>query len=141
MRKLKILWTGIAVLSLFCLCRAAESRPNIVLILSDDQSAPWAGCYGTPLRTPHLDHFAAEGMRFENAFTTAPQCVPSRVSLLTGRSPQAARVGRFSSPLPRDVPIFPELLRAQAGYFTGVCRRIYHLDGPGGNASPLYREI
>lgn len=112
--------------------------PNIVVIFSDDHSAPFVGCYGYPVKTPNLDRFAAEGMRFERAFTTAPQCVPSRASYMTGRSPQAARVGRFINPVPRDVPILPELLRLEAGYFSGVCRRIHHLDGAG---SGLTREI
>lgn len=105
------------------------ARPNIVFLLSDDHSAPWLGCYGTPLHTPNLDRFAAAGMRFDRAFTTAPQCVPSRASLMTSRSPQAVRMGRFSSPLSREATIFPELLRSQGGYYTGVCRRSYHLDG------------
>lgn len=107
----------------------APARPNIVIILSDDHSAPYVGCYGYPVKTPSLDRFAAEGIRFERAFTSAPQCVPSRVAFMTGRSPQAARVGRFGSPLPRDIPILPEIQRAEAGYYTGVCRRSHHLDG------------
>jgi len=69
-------------------------------------------------------------MRFTHAYTAAPQCVPSRTAFMTGRSPVAARMGRFSSPLPPDVVTLPELLRTQ-GYFTGVCRRWFHLDGPG----------
>ncbi|MGH9673332.1 MAG: sulfatase family protein [Bryobacteraceae bacterium] len=80
------------------------SRPNIVLILSDDHSRPFAGCYGNPvIRTPNLDRFASRGMRFDRAFTAAPQCVPSRAALMTGRSPVAVRMGRFTSPLPPDI--------------------------------------
>jgi len=109
---------------------ATDGRPNILLVLSDDHSAPDLGCYGnTSLHTPNLDRFAAEGMRFDAMYTAAPQCVPSRASLLTGVSPVAARISRFSSPLPRDVVTLPELLRDQGGYFTGICRRYFHLDG------------
>jgi N-sulfoglucosamine sulfohydrolase len=115
--------------------------PNIVVILSDDHSAPFVGCYGYPVKTPNLDRFAAQGLRFERAFTASPQCVPSRASYMTGRSPQAARVGRFINPVPRDVPILPELLRLEAGYFSGVCRRIHHLDGAGAGVNDLNREI
>ena len=111
---------------------AETARPNIVFILSDDHSAPFVGCYGNKdVKTPNLDRFAAEGMRFDRFFTGAPQCVPSRAVLMTGRSAVAARMTRFSSPLPRDETVFPELLRSEAGYFTGVCGRTYHLDGPG----------
>ncbi len=109
---------------------ASGSRPNLLLILSDDHSVPHLGVYGDPvIRTPNLDRFAGEGMRFDRAFQAAPQCVPSRTALMTGRSPVAVRMGRFSSPLPPDIVTLPELLRAQ-GYFTGICRRNFHLDGP-----------
>lgn len=109
-------------------------RPNILLVLSDDHSVPHLGCYGdTTVRTPNLDRFAGEGARFTRMFTAAPQCVPSRAAMLTGRSPVAARISRFNSPLPRDVVTLPELLRKQADYYTGICRRNFHLDGPGAN--------
>ena len=109
---------------------AAAAPPNIVLVVSDDHSHPFLGCYGrTELQTPHLDRLAAEGIKFRRMFTAAPQCVPSRAALLTGRSPVACRITRFSSPLPRDEVTFPEILKAEAGYFVGVCGRSYHLDG------------
>jgi arylsulfatase A-like enzyme len=115
-----------AVLSL----PAFAAKPNIVFILSDDHSYPYLGCYGySGLKTPNLDRFAAEGMKFHRAFTTSPQCVPSRASLMTGRSAVACRMTRFSSPMPRDEVTFPELLRKEAGYFVGVLGRNYHLDG------------
>lgn len=110
--------------------QTASTKPNIVLVLSDDHSYPYLGCYGTDIQTPNLDRFAKEGMRFNNMYTAAPQCVPSRTAYMTGRSPVAARMGRFSSPLPPDVKTLPEHLRA-AGYFTGAGRRNFHLDGPG----------
>jgi N-sulfoglucosamine sulfohydrolase len=109
---------------------AAPARPNILFILSDDHSYPFLSCYGDAnVRTPNLDRFAAQGMKFHRFFTAAPQCVPSRAAYLTGRSAVAARMTRFSSPLPRDETTFPEVLREKAGYFTGVCGRSYHLDG------------
>ncbi len=121
---------------LVCLClvcrhsRAAE-KPNILFLLSDDHSYPYLGCYGnTDVRTPNLDRLAAQGMRFDRMFVTCPQCVPSRASLMTGRSPVAVRMVRFTSPLPAELPALPDLLRDKAGYFTGVGGRSYHLDGP-----------
>lgn len=121
---------------------AAADHPNLLLILSDDHSAEFLGASGNKvIRTPNLDRFASQGMRLVRMFTAAPQCVPSRAALLTGRSPVAIRMGRFTSPLPADVRTFAEDLR-DAGYFTGVCRRQHHLDGAGGGrvSKPIYEK-
>ena len=109
-----------------------KALPNILFVLSDDHSYPYLHCYGaTEMKTPNLDRLATEGIKFHRMFTTAPQCVPSRASLMTGRSPVACRITRFSSPLPRDEITFPEILRKEGGYFVGVLGRTYHLDGSG----------
>lgn len=64
-------------------------KPNIVLIVSDDQGYPDLGCIGTkPILTPNLDRLAAEGVRATSFYVTWPACTPSRGSLLTGRFPQ-----------------------------------------------------
>ncbi|MDQ3253465.1 MAG: sulfatase [Acidobacteriota bacterium] len=60
-------------------------RRNVLLVISDDQGREMAGCYGNPvIKTPHLDHLAAEGVRFTNAFATVASCSPSRAVILTG---------------------------------------------------------
>ena len=126
-----------AVVLLASLARltAAESKPNVLLILSDDHSYPHVGCYGNKdIMTPNLDRFAAEGMRFDRAYVTSPQCVPSRASIFTGRSPVAIAMSRFSAPLPREIKTYPEALRA-AGWFTGVAGRMYHMDGANVNVA------
>src|SRR4051812_46135825 len=83
---------------------AAAERPNIMLLLSDDHSYPYVSAYGdTNVKTPTLDKLAAEGMKFHRFFTACPQCVPSRAAYMTGRSPVAVRMTRFTSPLSRDV--------------------------------------
>ncbi|TWU40974.1 sulfatase-like hydrolase/transferase [Novipirellula artificiosorum] len=106
--------------------------PNILFVLSDDHSYPYLGCYGrSEMKTPSLDRMAAEGMMFRRMFTAAPQCVPSRAAIMTGRSAVACRITRFSSPLPQNEITFPEILKNEAGYFVGVCGRSYHLDGSG----------
>ncbi len=108
----------------------AADKPNILLLLSDDHSYPYLSCYGSPnVNTPVIDSLAAEGMKCHRFFTVAPQCVPSRAGLMTGRSAVAARMTRFSSPLPLDEITLPELLREQVGYYTGICGRGFHLDG------------
>ncbi|MDO5736613.1 MAG: sulfatase-like hydrolase/transferase [Propionibacteriaceae bacterium] len=63
-------------------------RPNILVIMTDQQSSHMLGCAGTPhVRTPHLDALAEEGTRFERAYVTFPLCVPSRSSMMTGMTP------------------------------------------------------
>src|SRR5262245_27178802 len=131
MRRLTI-WAALAALLGAGPPAAPAAGPNILLILSDDHSAPHLGCYGTKdIKTPNLDKFAAEGMRFDRAYVACPQCVPSRAAIMTGRSPVAIQMTRFTAALPADVKVFPELLRAK-GYYSGVAGRTYHLDGPAG---------
>jgi arylsulfatase A-like enzyme len=125
-----------AALLLVAAARSVAAPPNILFVLSDDHSYPFLSTYGNPnVRTAALDALAAEGMKFHRFFTAAPQCVPSRAAYLTGRSPVAARMTRFSSPLPRDEVTFMELLRQGAGYYTGIAGRAYHLDGSGAHTA------
>ena len=106
-------------------------KPNVILILSDDHSAPFLGCYGNKdLKTPNIDRLASEGILFKKAYTTAPQCVPSRSSILTGRNVLDVQMLRFSAPLDKEIVTFPEIFR-KSGYYTGICGRSYHLDGSG----------
>ena len=114
-------------------CKAVAAKPNILLILSDDHSVPHLGCYGSVnckrfKITPHLDALAAAGMRFDRAYTSAPQCAPSRISIFAGRSPVGLGVTRFTQPARPDVPFFTDVLR-QNGYWTGLDGRHQHLDG------------
>jgi N-sulfoglucosamine sulfohydrolase len=135
-----LLLAGLLPLPLAAL-HAAESRPNVLLVLSDDQSYPHLGSYGDKnITTPNLDKFAAEGMRFDRAYVTCPQCVPSRASIFTGRSPVDIDMSRFTASLPRAIKTYPEAMRA-AGWFTGVAGRNYHLDGATGAAVPETREV
>ncbi len=68
---------------------AASAKPNVLLIVSDDQGWPDLGVIGTKkISTPHLDRLAAEGVRATQFYVTWPACTPSRGSILTGRFPQ-----------------------------------------------------
>lgn len=65
-----------------------KKRPNVILILTDDQGYWSLGCYGNKeIRTSNIDRLASEGVRFDNFFCTSPVCSPARASLLTGRMP------------------------------------------------------
>ena len=67
---------------------AAQSKPNIVLIFTDNQQASTLACFGNPeIHTPHLDALASQGMAFDNAFCPNAFCSPCRASLLTGLMP------------------------------------------------------
>jgi arylsulfatase len=69
--------------------RARRSgRPNILLIMADQHRGDCLGCDGNrAIRTPNLDALAREGVRFRNAYTATPSCIPARAGLLTGLSP------------------------------------------------------
>ena len=68
---------------------AAADRPNVVVILTDDQGFGDIGCYNPDAKvaTPHMDRLAAQGVRMLNAYTPASVCSPTRYGLLTGRYP------------------------------------------------------
>jgi arylsulfatase A-like enzyme len=82
-----------ACLTFFLLLRlpalGADARPNILLIVADDMGWGELGCQGNPeIPTPNIDGLAARGVRFTNAYVTAPICSPSRAGFLTGRYQQ-----------------------------------------------------
>jgi N-sulfoglucosamine sulfohydrolase len=121
--------------------KSESQQPNILFILSDDHSVPYLGCYDNPdMNTPNLDQLAAEGIRYNRAYTTAPQCVLSRAGIMTGRSTLDVRMTRFTAPLHRDIVAYPEKLR-EAGYYTGICGRGYHLDGNLKKDLPVEAEV
>ena len=112
---------------------AEQEQPNVLLILSDDHSVPHVSCYGDENTkrfdiTPNLERFAAQGMRFDRAYTSAPQCAPSRISIFASRSPVDLGVTRFAQPPRADVRFFTDVLRS-GGYWVGLDGRHQHLDG------------
>ena len=97
------------------------ARPNILILMSDQHRAGLTRRTGFPLDTmPALDRLAASGVSFDRAYTTAPLCVPARISLMTGRWPHAHRVRQNSGG--RFVIFDQDLMYVarQQGYRTGL---------------------
>lgn len=69
---------------------AAPPRPNVLVILADDLGYSDLGCYGSEIKTPHLDRLAREGLRFTQFYNTA-RCWPTRAALMTGYYAQQVR--------------------------------------------------
>ncbi|MEM8615244.1 MAG: sulfatase-like hydrolase/transferase [Cyanobacteria bacterium P01_H01_bin.105] len=74
-------------------------RPNFIFILTDDQGWQDLGCYGHPyIKTPNLDRLAAEGIRFEQFYSSASVCSPSRTAYMTGHYPARHRIHGHLTP-------------------------------------------
>lgn len=104
-------------------------KPNIIVILTDDMGYADVGIHGTEkdVRTPHLDALAKSGVRMTNGYVTAPQCVPSRAGLITGRYQT-----RFNLEMNGQGPMKPEEITIAerlkiAGYTTGFSGK-WHLE-------------
>jgi arylsulfatase A-like enzyme len=114
----------------------SRQRPNILFILTDDQTQGAMGAYGNRiLKTPNMDRIGEEGVRFEEAFVTCSLCVPSRASYLTGQYPHRhglltqGKESGFDDQTPlHDSTTWPRLLR-QAGYRTAVVGK-WHIETP-----------
>ncbi|HSI65730.1 MAG TPA: sulfatase-like hydrolase/transferase, partial [Candidatus Saccharimonadia bacterium] len=72
----------------------AASKPDIIVILSDDMGFSDIGCYGSEIETPNLDALAKGGLKFTQFYNTA-RCCPTRASLLTGLYPHQAGIGHM----------------------------------------------
>ena len=106
-----------------------ETRPNIIVILTDDQGYADLGIQNQleDVKTPNIDLMAAKGVTFKYGYSTAPQCIPSRAGLLTGRYQQKFGLDENGLiPLPLEEIIIPQRLK-QAGYITGMTGK-WHLE-------------
>lgn len=107
---------------------AASLQPNLVYIMADQLRACSVGSYGNgEISTPSIDRLAAEGVRFTNAVTSSPLCVPHRGCLMTGRYPIATGVTDNKAALPANESCLAEVYRDH-GYITGYFGK-WHLDG------------
>ncbi len=115
---------------------SAAARPNIVLVMADDQGWGQVGYNGHPiLKTPHLDAMAANGIRFNRFYAAGPVCSPTRASVLTGRTHFRTGVPSHGHNLCLQEKTLPQALK-RAGYTTGHFGK-WHLNGVRGPGVPI----
>jgi arylsulfatase A-like enzyme len=115
---------------------ASPQRPNIVLLMTDDQGWGETGYVGHPaLKTPNLNAMAASGLRFDRFYAAAPVCSPTRASVLTGRTNDRSGVRNHGFALRLQERTLPAALKA-AGYATGHFGK-WHLNGLKGPGAPI----
>ncbi|MEX0322648.1 MAG: arylsulfatase [Puniceicoccaceae bacterium] len=104
--------------------KTANERPNLVLIMTDQQRGDCLGVEGHPvLETPHLDSLSGDGIRFRRAYSTCPQCIPARRTVMTGRSELGHGV-LCNYQTQMDLPTLPEAL-GRAGYQTHLVGKLH----------------
>ncbi|MEZ5535449.1 MAG: choline-sulfatase [Thiolinea sp.] len=105
------------------------AKQNILIVMADQLSAKAVGCYGNPtVKTPNIDKLAAEGVRFENAYTSSPLCTPSRYAFMTGQN--VSHCGGYDNAayMPATMPTFAHYLRIM-GYRMVLAGKM-HFIGP-----------
>jgi len=118
MKYARILWC--ITLLVLASCKEQTQRPNIILMMTDDQGWYDAGFNGnTQIMTPNLDQLAAEGVIFDRFYSASAVCSPTRASVITGRNPLRMNILGANSGhmLPGEITL-PEILSEQ-GYATG----------------------
>ena len=124
-----LLSTIFAGLQLSCQSvKSSEDRPNIILVMSDDQGWGQVGYYNHPiLKTPNLDKMAKNGLRLDRFYAGAPVCSPTRASVLTGRVNDRTAVFSHGEPMRIQEKTIAQALKG-IGYNTAHFGK-WHLDG------------
>jgi arylsulfatase A-like enzyme len=99
--------------------------PNILLIMADQLVPQLTGAYGHPVvQTPHLDQLAAEGVRFDAAYSPCPVCAPARAAMMTGKHTSTNGAWDNAAPWGCDEPTLPHYLTL-AGYDTVLSGKMH----------------
>ena len=123
-------------LTLLATSATAAERPNIVLVMADDQGWNQTSYNGHPvLKTPNLDAMAAAGIRFNRFYAAGPVCSPTRASVLTGRTHHRTGVPSHGHNLCLQEKTLPQAVK-KAGYATGHFGK-WHLNGIRGPGVPV----
>ena len=105
---------------------ATDTRPNFILVMSDQQRGDCLGVDGHPcLLTPNLDALAGAGTRFPRAYSTCPSCIPARRAMMTGQFPSTNGMTGYMGRVPITAPTLPGEL-SKAGYQTYLIGRTMH---------------
>jgi arylsulfatase A-like enzyme len=124
---------------LFLSFSVAADKPNIILVMTDDQGWGQTGYMNHPvLKTPNLNAMAANGLRFNRFYAAAPVCSPTRASVLTGRANDRSGVFSHGYALRLEEKTLPQAMR-KAGYATGHFGK-WHLDGLRGAGVPVLKD-
>lgn len=114
----------------------SNTRPNVLLVVTDQQRFDTLGCYGNPhVDTPNLDRFAAQGVLFQRAYCQSPVCTPSRASFLTGRYPRTTRCRANGQSMPPYERLVSRVL-ADHGYYCALAGKL-HLAPCGPSVCPI----
>ena len=106
---------------------------NLLILMSDEHTRSVTGCYGHPfVHTPNLDRLAAEGAKFDAAYTTCPVCVPARASFATGRFVHEIGAWDNATPFHGDVPSWHSILR-ERGHQTVSIGKLHFRSGDDDN--------
>ena len=114
------------------LAQAADSRPNILFIFTDDHAYQAISAYGSQISsTPNIDRLAHEGMRFDNCYVTNSICGPCRATILTGKYSHLNGFRRNGDRFHGSQQTFPKLFQ-QAGYQTAMIGKWHWASDPTG---------
>ena len=111
--KLRAISLLAAILAGFAAIEAADRKPNVVFVLTDDQRWDTISLNEkSQVKTPHIDRLGKEGFYFRNSFCTTSLCSPSRASILSGLYGHSHGVQNNFTEYPNDLPSFPRALQA-----------------------------